>query len=148
MVAGILVVIFVFFPLWKALSKLRKASQSRSWPTVEGKVIRSEIVERQTREGKIYGIGFEYTYQVSGQDFTSEGRFLDEEYGRSWVGDLKDFVDSHPVGKSVDVYYQPDAPATSAIINGVQTRYYIIVLLCLVFVGVGAALMALGLSLR
>jgi hypothetical protein len=148
MVAGLLFVIISIFPLRKAIANLRRALQSKHWPKVQGTITRSQIKELYTQDGKVYGIDFEYSYEVEGQQYSSEGRYLDEEYGRSWIGDFQEFVDEHPAGDPVEVYYYPKDPKVSAIIVGTKPRYYIMIALSLVFTLAGAALISLGNYMR
>jgi hypothetical protein len=107
---------FVHVPLWLGLLIAagggwfaRLGIQSHDWPSVDGRVLESNVFER--RNDSAAALVFGYTYHAGGTDHTSDH----VGYGRDLTGS---FVESHPAGAPVRVYYDPAEPARSVLVPG------------------------------
>ena len=82
---------------------------SRNWPTAEGRILRHH---RQKDE---YGGSVEYIYRVNDQEFKNNKIFMgmapkDISFGP--------FLQTHPVGSEVTVYYNPADPPKAILVLG------------------------------
>lgn len=100
----------IVVPLDLALARdVLWALASRSYPSTRGEVAQSEVVEQFQQAGMKTPLRFEYRYTVAGQEFSGERI----SYVRTSINlsRAKQFVESHPVGQSLDVFYDAHNPA-------------------------------------
>jgi hypothetical protein len=122
-IAGIGSAIFLSFGAlgtWSVFTMLQQSRRSRSWPTVTGKIIHSELTqdisqERDSDDGRIrettmYGVKVAYSYSVGGQAFQSGRIYWSDGIKTNVEGPARKILAAYPLGKSVVVYYQPDKP--------------------------------------
>ena len=138
--------IVFLFPFRKALINYKKAKESKYWTMTQGLIIRSTITSYKDNGTKMYKLDFEYSYQVNDKQYFSSGRFLDEEYGQSWIGKLQEFVDNNQTNENIQVYYDPSQPENSVVITGPKPRYYLMILIYLIFIILGFILISVGLN--
>jgi hypothetical protein len=106
-----------FVCMHRAQSYIDRVAQ---WPSVDGKIVTSEITE-STSWGK-YGrrtsrfADIEYAYTVYGQNYQGEHLRLLPMLHMKSDGTLEELVARYPVGRSVQVYYDPGDPAASVLI--------------------------------
>lgn len=91
------------------------AYASKSWPSVQGVVVSSQVVKHQGK-GVSYSPTIRYRYQVGSGAFENGAIWLldfgaDEERAR-------EIVARFPPGPSAPVFYDPSSPARSALIPG------------------------------
>lgn len=142
-----LMMLVLIFPFRIALIKYKKAKESKYWSIATGLITKSEIKSYRDDEGeKMYILDFEYSYLVNNKQYFSKGRFLDEEYGRSWIGKLQNFVDNNKANQNIKVYYDPYNPENSVVIYGLKPRHYLEVLVYLIFIISGVILISVGLN--
>ena len=133
MTSGIIVFIilngFGFLLLNQSMKIRRKAKLAKSWPTIQGVVLESEVEEsrRRTAVGKA-SIGYypavTYQYNVLGQSYTGDRvTFGDADYDYITASNL---LSAFPVDGEVKVYYNPDNPSESVLapktLVGVMSR--------------------------
>ncbi|WP_162459019.1 DUF3137 domain-containing protein [Desulfosarcina ovata] len=120
MVGGVLfpaigIVIAVF-----SYSAYQTSLASKSWPTVSGSIIQSEIKKRTSTSGegtnkkktvKEYP-NVTYQYLIDGKTYKSG------KLSFSSTGNAKQVVARYPVGKRVPVYYNPEKPKQAVLIPG------------------------------
>ncbi|MEE4178634.1 MAG: DUF3592 domain-containing protein [Bacteroides sp.] len=112
--AGVLM--FYFF----GLPPLKYAFESKSWPSTEGTITKSEV-ETWMKDGKTqYGALIAYTYQVEGKAHISHQVGVNSTSSNSNMSAVKSLVQEYPVGTMVDVYYDPEVPDSAALIPGVR----------------------------
>ncbi len=109
--------VFLLFP-W--LQNLQMARASKSWPSVQGRVASSDVVqvlESTDKDGKChysYPAVVTYNYSVEGQNHTgSRISFGGHSYTRK--DHVQEVVKKYPAGKQVRVYYDPDFPVQAVL---------------------------------
>jgi Protein of unknown function (DUF3592) len=119
---------------------------SRSWPTVPGKIDRSDISEKLAyRSGRYWALGVRYTYHVGGVTYV--GTRL--AFAPRWIN-RRDTIDNlarrYAVGASVDVRYDPDQPDQAVLETDDQlaTQRLFAVWVCVLVVAVGVIVMTLA----
>lgn len=97
-------------------SLLRQRAAS-SFPTVDGTITESKIVEDRDADGTTYTARLRYTYQVAGREYTADrDRYYTVSAGR---GAAQRIVEAHPVGNKVTVYYNPADPSDALLRPGI-----------------------------
>jgi len=148
---AVFLVIGVLVAAW-GFSTLSRAKASKSWPSVEGTVVSSEVTEeretssssrRGRRESVTYGAEISYEYAVEGRRYTSD-RVSFGQYKSSNRGHAAGIVGRYPEGKKVDVHYDPAGPGTAVLEPGAGGGAYIPLLIGVVFVIAGGASIAGG----
>jgi hypothetical protein len=108
----------VFF-VW-GLPPLKYADQSANWPSVPGTVTKSEI-DTWRRDGKTYyQANIAYTYEVDGKQLTASKVTVGDPPSQTNMSPAKRIQDEFPVGAAVNVFYDPEAPSSTALKPGVQ----------------------------
>lgn len=104
--------------------KLVRAVRSTGWRRTEGRIGKAEIQETEdwtdtdswNRE-TLYSAHVRYTYWVGGRVYTSERLSFQPTWGLAQRGAIK-LLAGITRGKTVDVYYDPDDPASSVLRPG------------------------------
>lgn len=110
------------------LPHYKNASSSKNWSIVKGQVLKSKVNPYAGDDRNMYRLEFDYQYIVNNTVYHGKGRhFQLGEPSQSWKGGLYDFARSHPVGSSIDVYYNPDSPKDCTIITGVSTLDWVLI---------------------
>ena len=101
---------------------------SLQWPTVPGMILESRYasLSGNFREASFammggnhtYGAQVLYRYTVDGREYTSSQIRLSSSDLSGGSGRPRQFVEEHPVGTSVLVYYQPGNPQNAVLIPG------------------------------
>ena len=101
---------------------------SLQWPSVPGTIVQSQRVYFPTAKHSRYIANVAYIYHVDGRVYATDRIQL-------WNPDLRGenvlidtFVAAHPVGSTVNVYYDPKQPGMAALITGADetgNRFYI-----------------------
>lgn len=123
-IAG-LVAGLVFLALFLAFH--RRAAQMRRWPTINGRIVSSEVYEfrrprtdsSRSRRGRSrtetrYMPVVEYTYTVGGRQYSSRSIWDGTEVSGSHAYALS-VAQRYPAGGTVTVHYDPAAPGTAAL---------------------------------
>jgi hypothetical protein len=110
----------------------------RSWPAAAGAV--NELVERDGPTVSYRGNFTQqviqaaiYTYRVDGVAHAGE---VQNAYTKSAGVRNQGFIDKYPVGKSLEVHYDPANPSKSVVSTGWESSFFAIL--------IGVALTALG----
>lgn len=118
---------------------LDNARASESWPTAPGRITESEL-ERYRDDGKtMYTALVVYEYSVGNQQWEGDSVWFGQ-YSSSSRSEINRTVTQYPVGRTVDVYYQPDDPANSVLQPGATTSSYIVFSIGMVFLAIGSLL--------
>ena len=106
---------------------LLKAKASASWPSTKGEIISSEIEraiftpdrKRGTaHRPRYYVFKARYQYEVDGETYNSKRvSFLSTYISREKYSDIRD---KYAASKTIDVFYNPDAPSEAVLIKGVN----------------------------
>lgn len=105
------------------LQTTRLARESRTWPTVDGEIVASEIVEdaqagvRTTPTNVTHRPVVRYRYRTGGTDYTGE-RVAFGEYATNERTDAEAVIQRYPIGRRVPVHVRPNAPDTSVLEAG------------------------------
>ena len=138
-----LVVLMFFF------AARRAAKQAATWPTVRGKIVKSEVEEYQERDedsdGRVrwrtaYRPKVEYTYAVNGREL----RGNQISYGMTvsaGKGYAEKVAAKFPVGSEIDVHYDPKEPSNSALTAGGAGATWFILVAAVVVFALAAALL-------
>ncbi len=91
--------------LYAAHRLRQRIKRSHSWPTAQGRVLKSEVTRPPlgTRESATV----EYEYTIDGVLYTHDHIELGGNTTASWVGAMKR-VAPYPVGSDVTVYFDPE----------------------------------------
>jgi hypothetical protein len=92
----------------------RQGNASRSWPTVPGRVLSSEI--RRGQKGNI-SPAITYRYAIAGKDYTGTRASFAGTTGQAESSRL---VNAFPVGAAVSVAYDPADPASAVLEVGAK----------------------------
>lgn len=127
---------------------------SRSWPAVVGAVKASAAVSKpiiiDSRRGAVgtHVVILHYEFSLMGRTYSGTRQSLDD------VGIIKSAdvaqreADALPVGRSVQVFYDPSDPSRSLLTPGVPVSGVLGSLFGVLLVATGIALVAVGLHLR
>ena len=128
-----------------------QARGSTSWPSVQGKIIKSEV--KKLRQGKINHkkIGtrsprkrpqflpdIEYTYEVNGQQFTGKQVAFMTEYGKE---NAEQMTRKYAIGKMVTVFYNPKHPTHCTLEVGMSSSVYLLPIIGVGMLACGVALL-------
>lgn len=139
LIGWIFVVVFTFvgviflalggYEFWQGL-------KTKDWPAAPGTILESEIeskssTSRSSRRGSRrdtdYRVKLRYSFEVAGQKL--EGTRL--QYGDKSHDERSTAMQEksrYPVGKEVQVYYDPTNPISSVLVKGIGTSWRAIVL--------------------
>ena len=106
---------FAFFGFFGfALSKdAFDAYSSKSWPTVDGIVIKSDWWHHGGK-GCNYGLRFVYNYSIDETTYAGNNY----RFGGECDADVSQIALAHPIGSKVQVFYKPGSPDISVISPG------------------------------
>ena len=137
--------IFVFFAGGVAaiifgIRNPKKATESQSWPKATGKITRAEVVrETDTDEegftSTTYRPDFEYQYEVAGSEFSNTRVSFGGTTSYSSKKKAEEKLNQYPLNGTVNVYYDPQSPAESVLVQGTKGTMGLVIL-GVVFVGV------------
>jgi hypothetical protein len=123
---------FMLFPvsafmLARAEFHRAQAIASRDWPTVQGKVTKSEMTRRFTSHGTTWALDFACDYEVDGRAYVLDqvqfgtGRTMSREL-------IQGFVDKYPAGANVTVHYNPAWPEIATIESSEEMARYSLIM--------------------
>ncbi|MCH8147738.1 MAG: DUF3592 domain-containing protein [Planctomycetes bacterium] len=118
--------------VWNA-GQLRLARESRHWPTVEGRIVQSQI----DGNGR-YDYSVIYTYTVDDVPYASSQLSFDVFDNPGGWGRPESIVARYPVGSRVTVYVKPDDPSTAILEPEVYSPFFIPLLFGVLFLFFGA----------
>ncbi|RLE23705.1 MAG: hypothetical protein DRJ08_02130 [Acidobacteria bacterium] len=136
------------FLLFSSIQNLKMVHASKSWPHVQGAVVSSNVVrvlKSTDKKGKrhySYKGDVRYNYRVEGQEYLS-GRISFGDYSTNTPAHAQEVVAEYPVGKKVQVYFDPDAPMHSVLERKAGFTSFLYVGLGLLFALGGLALLFL-----
>src|SRR4051794_40930431 len=98
------------FVEWMMIQNLRSSLRSNSWPTAEGKVLKSEVAEDLRRGQPVYSADVEYDYAVQGKAYHGAAVRVGNMTPKS-QSDAQVIVAQFPVGQPVAVHYDLAEPS-------------------------------------
>lgn len=128
-----------------------KTKQSLTWPSTQGRVIESRVVEGRSTDSdgdtsKTFRPYVKYDYQVIGTTFTSDKLSIGPAVSTSNLRKTQDKVNGLPPGAVVTVFYNPDDPAEAVLEQRSNAPAMLVVGIILVFIGL-CVLIPVGISL-
>lgn len=105
--------------LWVGRTFDARTDAARMWPTTSGVVVLSKASvvdywDPKTRQNqKREHLDFAYTYEVGGRSY--EGKRFDTSGAWPTGGTAKAFAADYPVGRPVQVHYNPEDPSRSGL---------------------------------
>jgi hypothetical protein len=120
---------------WNVLTDARA---SESWPTTEGQVISSEVDHSSDAEGgDSYQPQISYRYEVDDQTYEADRiRFGQNSYSSSRQAEAE--ANRYPVGRQVEVFYEPGRPENAVLEPGASMGSYL-------GLGLGGTFLTIGL---
>jgi hypothetical protein len=120
MAGALLFIVGGLLRLYSGVRKTRMVKDSKSWPTVTGKVLFShlhrektsiEVAESAWIKADIYEARIAYQYSVFGTKYTSHKVCLSPIRNVDQLEDAKKIIDKYPADSNVTVYYDPTNPS-------------------------------------
>lgn len=109
---GLTLVGFGGLVLRRLVCNLRTRRRSQTWPRAAGTIVHSELVREVIDDAIHYEPVVKYTYEVGGVGYTND-RISLFRWSTFLAGRERRKVEEYPVGKAVDVYYDPGEPSES-----------------------------------
>ncbi len=132
-VAGVVV-------LAMGLRGMAGATESRSWPRVQGQVVASSVEQTRGGSGGVRSSGYkprvEYTYTVNGTLHHGHRIAFGDDVSKT-RSHAQQIAGAYPVGHGVEVAYDPNDPASSVLEPGFTGS-------AMLMPGIGAALLLAG----
>lgn len=128
-----------------AILMQRAAAKQRAWPTVEGKIVQSEVdefrghVDSGSAPRTMYRSRIAYAYRYNNVDYRGNNQTSGSQVTSNMQGFAKRAVAKFPLGKKVKVYVNPDNPS-EATLN--PSAWYVWLLWIVAFAVWGVAYMA------
>lgn len=139
---------FMFIGLGFVYVGLRQRStalESESWPSVEGKIVISEVVARSSGASGGYqryyypSVAYDYTIEerwYRGKQVTSGGEI---GVSISWMAERA--LTRYPMGSLVRVYYNPEQPSEALLEPGMKLRILMSIAFGVIAFGCGVFLL-------
>jgi hypothetical protein len=95
---------------------------SDHWKRTSGVIVTSDVALDYARKGSNYNPVVEYTYQAGGNECKSSRISFPQPTSEAHDRALT-FVQDYPVGKQLDVYYDPNKPSDACLTKGIKDSY-------------------------
>jgi hypothetical protein len=147
MISGMVAIPFVIVALvfvYLAIRASRRASASRSWPVVTGKILAAGIEPRTSRSGSSgYSTSYypvvQYEYTVNGQRFLGNRITFGGDVGYGWTNMAQRQIANYVPNSNVAVFYDPNEPGNAVLERtaGASGKiYWLVAILIFVILGV------------
>ena len=111
---GVIFSTLALYLLRHALRSSRLYGASKSWPSVPGKIIESEVVRYSATSGR-RDFAVKYQYRVGNRHYQGNRVAL---YTIGHQEAAEALAMSYPVGVNVPVYYRPERPREAVLLTG------------------------------
>ena len=145
LVGLLITVIGIGFAIWGAMV-LMEARSAANWPTTEGTILISKFDRNfntsSSGKGKwYYEIKIKYSYTVDSLEYESDRvDFKSATYQYKSEVIPSTIARRYPVGKQVNVYYNPENPGKAVLETEITFMTYIGLLIGVFLVGLGVVL--------
>lgn len=134
--------------LYYGAREVRRAKESPSWPTTEGKVLLSELAHNTNNENQTttYKASIVYVYTVNQHEYTAS----QISFGEMQTSDPKDayaILRRYPKDTTVTVHYLPSSPDVAVLEPGTSWTCYLLLALGVLFLFGDLALIAAGVGI-
>ncbi len=102
----------------------RKAVASRSWPTVEARVLSTEVKNGWGGRSVTYVPVVRYEYSIDGRTYTSEKLTVMHKAMMAKAADAEKYIERFPVGLTVKAYHRPGKPEEAVLQVGDADEAY------------------------
>lgn len=128
------------FFAWEGLSDLITGTRAKSWPTVQGVIMSTDLTESRGRKGTTsYNPIIKYNYQVGGTNYIGDRVDIGDR-GTSSMEDALATVSRDRKGQIVTVHYDAKIPETALLEVGATGDNWIVLSIGLLMTGVGVFL--------
>jgi hypothetical protein len=126
--------------------RYKEGKASNHWTEVSAKVESSDVGRTKNKTaGYRYHAHVTYTYEVRGVSYTSRRVGLAGQESGS-ESHAQKLLKQYPVGGTVKAYYDPARPDKAVLIRGIGSSVWVVFVVGLVFLGMGAYLTLRGLT--
>ena len=120
--AALFLLLFSYLFLSEGIPLFIKSLQARNWSSVSGKIVGTDFIEKKRHIKFSTTILWDpypsYSYSVNGKEYVGHRIHLNFKQDRiHFESDLEEMKTSYPVGKTVEVHYNPKNPADSVLFN-------------------------------
>lgn len=114
-------------PLFIAGSILEVVSgvQTKSWPSVTGTIVSSEVVQQIAGNKVSYSPGIRYLYQVGDKSYAGTHIWAAED--NQGETETRKLAAQFPLGSSAAVFYKPTSPNNAVLITGTNAYMFLFV---------------------
>lgn len=130
-----------------AWATVRRARASSGWPTVDGIILRTDVVHDISHSGRyqkrVYIPSVQYEYTVRGERFVSDAVAISRPQHRDYAP-IEAIVRPYRAGKKVAVHVDPEQPRRVTLLTGAQPHDWRRLTGWLVHVGIGLAMAGFG----
>jgi len=137
----------ITFFAW-GLPPLQLSSTSMSWPMVQGTITKSEIDIWRSDGITHYQPDIVYDYTVDGKNYSSSKITVGDQSLDNSTSPAKSIRQKYPVDKQVEVYYDPELPASSALKRGIEKDDLVLAAITLLFLVIGLLVVFSGLRTK
>ena len=132
LVINILLFIFGGYCIYYGVSLV--TSNSANWPSLQGKVVSSQVNSHTSNDEEQYYVDVTYAYTAGGADYSSSFTTSDQATQSDAENDMR----SYRPGSDITVYYNPKDPSSSTTSPGSMELWGVVGLIAgLFFVVVG-----------
>jgi hypothetical protein len=120
-----------------ALPQYIRAKNSAQWPTTKGVITISRLQVGYLKQMKGYYGNIQYKYHVGNIDYEGSQRSFNRVHlavEDAW----QRVIDAYPVGKAVDVYYDPKNPGFAVLEPGLLGEMDLLYRMVIFFIGCSA----------
>jgi hypothetical protein len=112
------------------------ATSSKNWPQTQGEILSSKlnIMQFTGEPKKSFNPHVKYKYTVKGREYESTRIYFGNKIGSSFKKrKSRKVIEKYPIGKPVNVFYNPMKESTSVLETGVKTEPVSLIIVGLVF---------------
>jgi len=118
------------FTVWFGLALRKMVSQAKGWPTVSGTIVESDVetfwensdVDPPHQPTRHYQPAIRYQYEVDGKTYHGDRITIGTRMSSNILQSAKRRAAQYPVGKKVEVFYNPEKPAEAVLFPGSSTH--------------------------
>jgi Protein of unknown function (DUF3592) len=123
LLATFLILAGAVISFWWAPSQILTAYAAENWPTATGKIVSAQVYDKHSKNsGTTWYTKLRYKYQVQGKTLENDTYTTAGDHSSSSRREMDAFAQLHASGTDIQVFYDPDAPATSLLAPGVHWK--------------------------
>ena len=124
------IIMFIGSSLWSIylVSLILEGMETKEWPEITGVVISSKG-QRIDHDKERYILEIEYEYTVDGKSYSSQR--VSSSNKMLTMSEKDELLEKYKPQSEVNVYYDPDNPRDSYLINGLDKGILILFIVCI-----------------